>query len=165
MVYCAAMMKEEVSGVARAGYLVVEITALYLKNLEEIFKFPSFAMPVVKGVFRDEGAVFLRRNTLEGIGRATMELLCSIQDLRVVPDLPGELKLLVRQERDRHSFQCTIEALAPKHGRKMFSWRAVPAGLFGFGDAPGLRSEAAILDRGAIQPLSEMIGSLLGKIR
>jgi hypothetical protein len=165
MVYCAAMMKEEVSGVARAGYLIVEITALYLKNLEEIFKFPSFAMPVVKGVFRDEGAVFFRQPTLEGIGRATLELLGSIPDLRVVPDLPGELKLLVRQERERHSFQCSIEALAPKHGRKMFSWRAVPTGLFGVNDRPGYRSEPAFLDKGAIEPLSEMIGSLLGKIR
>jgi hypothetical protein len=165
MVYCAAMMKEEGTGGMVAGCLVVEITALYLKNLEEMFKFPSFAMPVVKGVFRDEGAVFLRQITLEGIGKSIVEFIGSIPGLRVVPDLPRELKRQIRLETDHSCFRCTIEALAPKHGRKLFCWRVVPAGLRGFDATPGYRSEAAILDKGAIHPLSEMVGSLLGQIR
>ena len=165
MVYCAAMMKEDGPKGGVAGYLVVEITALYLKNLEEIFKVPSTSLPLVKSVYRDQGAVFLGPLVWKGIGRKGMDLLESIPDVKVVPDLPGELLKAMSAERRRGAFQCIVEALPPRHGRKLFSWRAVPAGLSGFEDAPGFRSEPAVLDKGAIHSLSEMIGTLLGGIR
>jgi hypothetical protein len=164
MVYCAAMMKDEAAGGAKAGYLLVEITALYLKRLEEIFNFPSTAFPLLKGVFRDEGAVFMPQAAFESADLKTLDLLAQISDVRVVPLLPKGLSSIYEHQRRGRGYQCEIEALPPRHGRKLFSWRAVPLGLTGFGDTPGYRSQAALLDRGSIQSLSEMIGSLLNRI-
>jgi hypothetical protein len=161
MVYCAAMMKEDGPKGAKAGYLVVEITAFYLKNLEEVFKFPTYALPLTQGVFRDDGAVFLPQAALESVGMRSVELLGSIADLRVVPELPGELKRVVEQERGRRAYQCAVVALAPTHGRKLFFWRAVPSG---YGGSTRYRSETAWLDRGAVNSLSEVISGLLGRI-
>ncbi|MFP4071724.1 MAG: hypothetical protein ACLFTB_06710 [Desulfovibrionales bacterium] len=165
MVYCAALMKEE--GTKRdAGVLIVEITAGYLKDLEGLFTVPTFSLSSVgRGIFQDTCPVFIPAEEMKTLDPESLGFLDSIHDMRVIFDLPEGLKQLFERERDRHCFDFTIVALAPKHQRKMFSWRAMPTRVSGPEDTESYASEMAVLDHGQIQSLYDTVGELLARIR